>query len=367
MRLFDSSMLVVTLRMCNFINRCLQLLFLCLFFLLSACSDSTSDKPKSKSKQHFVEAYVVKRQDLAVSNNRTGSLRARREVKIINQEEGTITKLPFFEGDKVKKGQIVAQLNDELLVAQLSRVQATLHKAELDARRIRGLVTRKLSSEEELARAETELEIAQADQRLLKTRISYSRISSPIDGVVTQRLQEPGNFAERFTHLLTIADPASLITEVSVSGMILANLHVGEQADVRIDALGDKTYVGRVTRLHPSLDPVTRQGIVEVELKPVPEGALPGQLCLVTFSTEISQRLSIPFRAIRRDKQSEFVFIINGNEKVERKNIRSGQRIGEQVEIIDGLNENDRVVSKGFLGLQEGAEVKVVSDDEPAN
>jgi len=334
---------------------------------LSACSDTPPEKPKSQKKQHFVEAYVVKRQNLAVSNNRSGSLRARREVKIINQEEGRITRLPYFEGDRVRKGQVVAQLDDELLVAQLGRVQATLHKAELDAKRVRGLVKRKLSSEDELARVETELEVAQADQRVLQTRIGYSRISSPIDGVVTQRLSEPGNFAERFTHILTIADPASLITEVSVSGMILASLKLGEQAEVRIDALGDTTYVGHVTRIHPSLDPVTRQGIVEVELKPVPTGALPGQLCLVTFSTEIRQRLSIPFRAIRRDRDSEFVYVIDDKDEVTQRKIRSGQRIGEQVEIIDGLNENDRVVSKGFLGLQAGTKVKVVAGNEQAS
>jgi len=336
----------------------------CLLIGASACSDSAPDKAQAKNKQHFVEAYVVKRTDLAVSNSRTGSLRARREVKIINQEEGRITQLPFFEGDSVKKGQVVARLDDELLVAQLSRVEATLHKAELDAKRVRNLVKRKLSTEEELARVETELEIAQADQRLLKTRIGYSRITSPIDGVITQRLSEPGNFSEKFTHLLTIADPASLLTEVSVSGMILANLKIGEQANVRIDALGDTTYPGHIIRIHPSLDPVTRQGIAEVELKPVPAGARPGQLCLVTFSTEISQRLSIPFRAIRRDNDSEFVFLITDKDEVQRKNIRSGQRIGEQVEIIDGLSENDRVVSKGFLGLHAGTKVKVVSGDE---
>jgi len=351
------------------INRCLAcpLLILALLIALSACSDSPTDQPKAKSKLHFVEAYVVKRQDLAVNHSRSGSLRARREVRILNQEEGTITKLPFFEGDTVKKEQMVAQLDDELLLAQLARVNATLHKAELDAKRVRGMVRRKLSSEEELARVETDLEIAQADQRLLNTRIGYTRISSPINGIVTQRLSEPGNFAERFTHLLTIADPASLITEVSVSGMIMANIKPGEQANVRIDALGDHGFAGRVTRIHPSLDPVTRQGIVEVELKPVPAGARPGQLCLVTFSTEIRQRLSIPFRAIRRDKDSEYVYVINAKDEVEQKNIRSGQRIGEQVEIIDGLAENQRVVSKGFLGLQTGTKVKVVSGDEQAD
>jgi len=332
-----------------------------------ACSDDSQGKNKTKDKLHYVEAFVVKRQDLAVNNDRSGSLRARREVKIINQEEGRITELPFFEGDRVKKGQVVARLDDELLVAQLARVQATLRKSEQDAKRARGLVQRKLSTEEELARMETELEIATADERLLKTRIGYSRISSPIDGVVIQRLSEPGNFAERFTHLLTIADPASLVTEVSVSGMILANLKIGEQANVRIDALGDSAFAGRIIRIHPSLDPVTRQGIVEVELKPVPSGALPGQLCLVTFSTEISQRLSIPFRALRRDNESEYVYIINDQDEVARRNIRGGQRIGEQVEIIDGLNENERVVSKGFLGLQAGTKVKVVSGNEQAS
>jgi membrane fusion protein (multidrug efflux system) len=357
---------------------------------LTACSDNTETKARKPDKTHLVEVATVQRVNSGVTRVRTGTLRARREINIYAQEEGRVTALPYYEGDNVRKGQVLARLDDALLRSQLARAEATRHKAEQDLKRIRDLHKKKLTTDEELSRAETDLEVARADVELLKTRIGYTVIKAPIDGVISSRLTEPGNVVEKHDQLLTLSDPSSLVTEVSVSELLIPQMTIDDPVKVTIDALGQDVHNGRITRIHPNLDPLTRRGVVEMELKPVPEGAQPGQLCRVEFTTRVAQRLVVPFRAIRRDEQGEYVFVLQkavvdksatkkaANETDSKKDqqpgkkadsetivarapVRSGLRIGEQVEILQGLQENQQVVVRGFLGLSEGKPVKIVS------
>jgi membrane fusion protein (multidrug efflux system) len=338
------------------------------FILFSiACSQQVADKPKKGKKPHLVETATVTHSVQGIVRTRTGTLRARLEVKIYNQEEGRVTKLPFYEGDRVKKGEVIAKLDDKLLQAQLARARATRQQAEQDLKRLKNLFRQKLTSADELSRAETAAEVAKADEEVLATRLSYTTITSPIDGVISERLTEPGNIAERYAHLLTISDPTSLITEVTVSELLLAKLSVNETAMVRIDALGKDSFKGRISRIFPNLDPVTRRGTLEVELKPVPKGARPGQLCRVQLQTQAAQRLLFPFKALRRDDSGEYVFTVDGENQVKKVKITTGLRINEQIEVIEGLESGQQVVTKGFLGLKEGAKVKVVSESESAS
>jgi len=337
--------------------------------LSAACSQETgkkSETSKRTAKAHLVEVTEVRRENLRYSRVRTGTLRARREVQIFNQEEGAITELPFYEGDRVRQGDLLVRLDDKLLRAQLERAVATRRKAEQDVKRLSKLVKKRLVSDEELASAETALEVARADERVLDTRLGYLTIHAPFGGVVSARLTEPGNVVARHTHLLTVSDPASLVTELTVSELSLPFLARDDAVQAHIDALGDKVFGGRITRIHPGVDPITRRGVVEVELKPVPKGARPGQLCRVTLSTRAARRLVIPFSALRRDEQGEFVYVVDAEGKAQRASVRSGMRLAERVEVIEGLHEGQPLITKGFLGLTPGTAVQPVSGTSTA-
>jgi membrane fusion protein (multidrug efflux system) len=195
--------------------------------------------------------------------------------------------------------------------------------------------------------------------------MGYTTIESPLNGVVSERLSEPGNVAERNQHLLTISDPSSLVTELPVSELILPDLTVGDVARVRIDALGDRVYEGRITRIYPTLDPLTRRGTIEVEIAPVPAGAAPGQLCRVELSTRAARRRVIPFSALRRDETSEYVYVVDGEGRAQRVDVTSGLRLGEKVEIRQGLEDGQQVVTRGFLNLIPGKPVKRVERATP--
>ena len=132
----------------------------------------------------------------------------------------------------------------------------------------------------------------------------------------------------------------------------------GDIARVRIDALGDQVFEGRIVRIHPNLDPVSRRGTIEVELEPVPAGAAPGQLCRVELSTQPGKRQVIPFSALRRDDTSEYVFVLDEEGRAQRVDVSSGLRLAENIEIKEGLEDGQQVIIKGFLGLSSGKTVK---------
>lgn len=337
--------------------------------IASCDSPDTAKKKKKPQTKHLVEVVVVEDKRSGVSRVRTGTLRARREIKIYTQETGQITQLPFFEGDRVEKGDLVARLDDRLLQAQYNRVLASRNKAQQDFVRTKELYRKKLVSAEELNRVETELELARADAEVLQTRLGYAQIKAPIGGLISERKTEPGNVVERFAHILTIADPGSLLTEVTVSELLLPLLSKGDTVKVRIDALGSELFDGSILRIHPSLDPISRRGTVEVELQSVPKGASPGQLCRVHLNAQATQRRVIPFAALRRDSRGEYVFLLDpSSDQVKRQTVRSGLRIAERIEVLEGLRAGDMVVSKGFLGLSNGKKVHVVSGSrQPRN
>jgi RND family efflux transporter MFP subunit len=283
-------------------------------------------------------------------------------VRIFSQEEGRITDLDVFEGDHVRQGELLVGLDDALLRAELDRARATLAQAELDVKRLDDLVRKRAASDAELSQALTATAVAQADVRLLETRLAYTRMVAPFDGVITERLVEPGDFVGKNTHLLSIADPESLVAEAYASELILPQVRVGDPARLRIDALGTAAFRARILRIHPRLEQSSRQGIVELALEEIPPGAKAGQFVRVTLETAAVERLLIPFRALRRDRDGELVWIVTEASQVTRRQVRSGLQVADSIEILDGLKAGERIVTRGFLGLSEGKTVKVVPE-----
>jgi membrane fusion protein (multidrug efflux system) len=337
-----------------------------LLVALAAC-----DKPVQKSgggqkagpKVHLVEVVTVRGEPLRHETVRTGTLTARRRVRIFNQEEGRIDSLPVFEGEAVRAGQLLVGMDRRLVEAELQKAAAARAQAEADLRRTRALSKKKIATQERLDRAETALKVARAEESLYRTRFEYGEIEAPFDGVVTERLVEAGDVAPRHTHLLTVIDPDTLYTKVAVSELMLPRLREGDAVDVRIDALGDRVWPGRIGRIHPTIDPRTRQGIVEVELAPVPPGARAGQLCRATLRTAESRRKVLPFGALRHDRDGEYVFVV-ADGKAQVRRVRSGLRLGDQVEALEGLEDGDRVVVRGFLDLTAGKSVSVTNSGQ---
>lgn len=329
-----------------------------ILLLISACTDEPGTDKKKATTAHQVEIATAIHKQVSIEKTLPGSLEAVREVSIFNQQDGLLTELNYYEGDQVKQGKVLATLDDALILADLNKTQATYKQSKLDFKRLKNLASRKLASDDEIAKSQTILDIAQADLQRNKIRLSHTRITAPFTGTISQRLVEPGNVIQLHTHILSLVDISSLKTKIYVSELLLPLIQQNDQVNIKIDALGDQLYNGRVIRSHPTIDANTRRGIIEVALSPVPGGALPGQLARITLKTISKARLMIPFNAVRHDNTGAYVYRIE-DDKARQTYLRVGVQDKQEIEILDGLKENDAVVINGFFGLKDNKAVEV--------
>lgn len=335
-----------------------------LLLFVAGCGSPDSDKGKQDDQPHLVETALASIREVGIQQTLPGTLEAYRKVQIFNQEEGLLTQLDYFEGDKLSKGTLIATLDDALIKDELHKADATLKQALLDQKRLANLTPRTLASEDQIAKANTAVEIARAEVSQYQTRLARTRIYAPFDGIVSERLVEPGDVLPLHQHILSVIDTSSLIARIYLSELLLPLVNAGDAVVIRIDALGNQQFGGRIIRTHPTIDADTRRGIIEIELKPVPDGALPGQLCRVTLNTEKVSRLMIPFDAVRYDNTGTFAFVIEDNKAV-RKSIKTGLQSQADIEVLDGIREGDVVVTKGFFGLKNNARVGVSQTAKP--
>jgi membrane fusion protein (multidrug efflux system) len=255
---------------------------------------------------------------------------------------------------------LLVQLDDGVIKAELAKATANYKQAKLDLKRIQRLKPRKLASEDEIARAETAVELAAAEVSLWRTRLGYTHIEAPFDGVISERLKEKGDVVSQHSHVLTLIDDTALKAIIHVSEYLLTELHDEAPVTVNIDALGEQAYPGRILRVYPAVDPATRLGTAEILLSPVPPNARAGQLSRVHLGINTSPLLSLPFAAIKHDSRGDYVFIVDGQSKARYTPITTGLQAGNRIQVVEGLNQGARVIIKGHIGLRDGKTVKVV-------
>ncbi len=348
----------------RFHNKYRALGILITLVMLTGCSEEpTTKKPRTKS-EHLVEVTQASVREVSIEKTLPGTLQPIRSVKIFTQEEGLLNKLPYFEGDKVEKNTQIAHLDDAPIRADLAKANAELEQAKLDFKRVKNLLPRKLASDDEVAKAKTAVQVAQSEVTQNQIRLNYTKITAPFSGIISERLVEAGDVIPKLDHILTLIDTSSLKAKVFVSELLLPLIKQNDPVTMTIDALGDQRFDAHVMRIHPVIDDDTRRGVIEIELSPVPESALPGQLCRITLSTLNKQRLMIPFDAMRNDNEGSFVYkIVEG--KAVKTYIRTGLQSGFDIEVLDGLKDNDTVITKGFFGLKNKKAVKIVNSQAP--
>lgn len=335
-----------------------------LIFTLMSCTAHAENIPqtskKKKAKTHLVEAITLQASESAVTQQWFGSLHYNEIVRLYNQEEGRILAFALREGDTVSKNDELVRLDDRLLRADREKKQAEISQAKSDVKRLQRLIGRQVISADELEKAKTSKAILEAEAKLLNIRLSYFAITAPFSGVVTERHINVGDAISKHTHLLTLANPSSLIVQIRVNEKPLLKLRDGQTATITIPSSQQK-YSGKILRRHPQLDPATRQGIVEVMFDNPPDNIFAGQSATVMLTEAKQKRLLIPLSALQRDQQSEFVYVIDDNNKAIRTSVTSSEYFPDTVEIVSGLEAGQQLITRGFLGLKPGKAVKVIT------
>jgi RND family efflux transporter MFP subunit len=350
--------------------------FACLLsaLMLSACDSSSKTNMsahRAPQSAQRVEVVTVENKPVSLTQTVSGTLEAVTRIRLYNEESGRIIRLPYHEGDVVKKGTLLVQLDNELIKTDVAKAKASKEQAALDLSRVKKLLPKKISTEEEVAKARTELDLTIAEEKRQLTRLKRTSIRAPIDGLITRRLYEPGDMLAPQSQILTIIDPTALRLKASLAERWLPLVKKNQSVTLKIDALGDRKFNAKVIRIHPTIDASTHKGIVEILLSPVPKGATVGQFARASIELTATDRLIIPVHTIHYEPQGAYVYRIVENDKketvAEKVFFEQGQQFASVAEILSGLNAGDLIVSRGFLGLRPGKKVALAStSSEPA-
>lgn len=319
-------------------------------------------KPEEKIEAVPVEAAAATRQKISASYSGTANLEAPNEVQVVAKTSGVMVQLLAEEGDQVKAGQVLARLDGERTRLEAQRLLATVHKLENNYRRSQELLAQKLVSAEASDQIRYDLESARASYDLANLELSYTRISSPIDGVVAQRMVKPGNLVALNAPVFRVINTARLEGVLNVPERELSRLKAGQPLHMQVDAVGDKLFVGKVDRISPVMDAGSgtfRVVCVFEDAKELRPGMF-GRIEVVYEQRE--NALTVPRLALLEDEGRSAVFVVQAGKAV-RTPVELGYVNGEIAEIRSGLKEGDKVVTAGKVAIRDGSPVQVI---EPA-
>ena len=336
--------------------------------LVSACADreeagqdGSGDGRESRSLP--VRAAETDTRDLSRIVRLSAPVEPMRTIRLATRTEGVVTEVLVEEGDEVQAGEVLARIDVREQRAELSRAKARLAEKQANFGRMEQLRERDYIDAAQYETARAELEIARSDVELWQTRVDFGTVSSTIDGTVVERHIEPGEAVSRHEPLFAIADLSALVARLGMSELDIAGLRVGDGVVVTLDAVdGNNPVGGVIRRVFPAADEMSRLITVEVELPDAGDlGIRPGFLArarvLVDSRPDV---LAVPSVSVGEERGRHFVMVINGESRLERRDIEAGVIRGAWREVVSGLEQGEEVVAANPLEMNSGEQVRIV-------
>lgn len=357
------------------------LLICCLAILTAGC--------KGKIKEGKVEVQRPVVRDVKVSevkkfpvedyHETSGSVKAQNVAVISSRMMGEVTALNVKEGDFVKTGQTILTVDDRDIAEKIKAAEAGYREAlkgleaakqnrsltDITYQRYKRLHDEKALSQQELDQIETQKKVADIEyeraQEIVKRAKAglseakvyhgYTRVTAPFSGIVTEKKIEKGSMAVPGSPLLTIEDTSSYRIDVNVDERFSGIIRRGLPVDVLIDSIGLQTKAS-VSEVVPAIDPMSRTFLVKINLKAT--GLRSGLYARVRIPVGGRETILIPAKAVIEKGQLTGVYTVNDKGIVSFRPVRTGKNYGENIEVLSGLNQGEKVITEGIDKVIDG-------------
>ncbi len=303
-----------------------------------------------------------------------GSLRSRQGVMLRPEVSGRITQLNFRDGERVRKGQLLVQFDDQLQLAQIKQSQAELSIAQANHKRNQELLAQNFVSQRSLDESAANLEVAQAKLALAQATAARLKILAPFDGIAGIRNVNVGDYLKDGTDIVNLEDIDTVYVDYRLPERYQTQVRSGQRATVELDALPGRRFEARVQAVDPLIDANGRSVGVRASITNQQLQLRPGMFARVSTVFGVREKaLVIPEEAIVPQAGRQFVMKLvpgpdNDTLVSQRVPVKVGIRRPGQVEILEGLKEGDTVVTAGQQRLQrDGSPVRVMELNRPAN
>ena len=342
-----------------------------------------------------VEVAKVSRGKIAAHITVVGNLIGQATVDVAPKAGGRLQSVSVKLGDRVRRGQMIAKIEDREIVEQVNQAEASQKVAEASIRRsdadlslaltnverARNLFARQLLPKQQLDDAEarytsavaqldlSKAQAAQSEARLQELRINLSNTSvvSPSDGFVSQRHVDPGAWVSQNAPVVSVVDISSLRLVANVVEKDLKAVNAGDPAVVEVDAYPGEHFNGKIARVSPILDPATRTASMEIEIPNRDNKLKPGMYAKVTL--EIDSRdnvLLVPKMAVVDSEGQRGIYQPSDENRAQFKRVTIGLEDNEKAEILEGLREGEVVISTGAGALRRNDQLLIAGGDGPS-
>ena len=326
--------------------------------LMTACgqkdSSTATTGQNAPKADPVVSVITAQAEDVDITNTFTSNVEPYATNNIVSQTAGRIVSIRAEVGDKVRKGQLLATMDDVNLAK--TRMQYVNDSTELA----------RLTQLYEIGA------VSQADYDMVKlslnvTKKTYQNLAentylrSPLNGVVTARNYDKGDMYSMAQPIFVVEQIQPVKMLVNVSESLFTQVHEGMEFDINVDAYPGEVFKGKVNLLYPTVSAATHTFPVEVISENKDERLRPGMFARVTANFGTNHNVVVPDIAVVKQQGSgeHFVYVLQPDNTVKYTLVELGRRLGNRYEIVSGINEGDRIVTEGQVRLKDGVSVTV--------
>jgi membrane fusion protein (multidrug efflux system) len=308
-----------------------------------------------------VEASEVDRREIVDRFEVVGTIEALAAVTVVGEIDALVTALPFAEGSTIRKGDLIARLDDGQLAAEVARAEALRAQTKASFERVKSIVDQGAGTPQDLDDAGAALKVAEANLDLARARFAKTRIVAPFNGVIGSRRVSVGTFLRSGQAITDLANVDEMRVTFSAPERFLGRLKQGANVVVSAPAFPDTNIQGQILVVDPMIDEATRTARVVARVQNPSRRFRPGMSA--NISAVLSKRagaLTIPNEAVFGNGGQSFVYVIGPDSTVHRTAVTLGTRTPEVVEVLHGLAVGTRVVRTGHQKLFDGGKVMPV-------
>ena len=321
----------------------------------TSCGHKAERAESSSPSSATVRVQTIESKKRVATEEVVGTVRAKLRSVIEAKVSGKIDRLLVVPGQQVKTGELLAVVDAGEVRARYDQAVALRQQAEADLKRLASLLKQEVLSQAEFDNAQAKARVAIAGVTEAETMLGYTKVTAPFAGVIARKHADVGDLATPGKPLLELEDSSALRLEADVPEAVVGRLTLGDKLPVRISALEQKLQ-GVISEIAPAADPNSRTFLVKLDLPNTP-GLRAGQFGRVAMPVGETSALRVPASAVVQRGQMEIVFVVAGS-KAQLRLVKTGKRIGDEVELVAGVEAGEKIVIEGTAGLVDGQPVQ---------
>lgn len=333
--------------------------------LLAGCGSKTDNNAGNNSGNQpqqaapVVSVVTVHAEDVDITNTFTSNIEPYATNNIVSQSAVRITSILVEVGDKVRKGQLLARMDD----VSLAKTRMQLVNDSTEFNRLTELYKIGAVSQADYDLAKLSLEIS---KKTYSNLVENTYLRSPINGVVTARNYDKGDMYNTMGASIFVVEqitPVKMVINVSES--LFTEIHKGMEFDITVEPYPDEVFKGKVNLIYPTVNAATHTFPVEVVCQNTDQRLRPGMFARVTANFGSNHHVVVPDVAVVKQQGSgeHFIYVLQPDNTVKYQLVQTGKRLGDRFEIISGLEDGAQVVTQGQARLKDGVTVSVKTEN----